>query len=605
MLVLAIVGLLVITGCTQLAPRIGLASPLVLLALGTGVGFLPMVAPVEADPEIVLQMVLPPLLFGAAAGMPLIDFRRELFPVAALAIGLVVTSAVVLGLVVHALVPAIGLPWAIALGAVLSPTDAVAVSIARDLGVSHRIITILDGEGLFNDATALVLLSSATAAGLMTDADALTPASLAWDFVLALTIAVVIGWAVGEVMHRVCARVTDATASTVVSFTIPFLASIPAEHLGGSGLVAAVVAGLTGSVRAPALIAPAIRRTAQHNWRTLVLVLEGGIFLVMGLEAYGIVHQVRETTGGTGRAVMVAVIAGAVTLTLRAVFVVPMMAWLRLRGHRSRRRYERNEERLAVFEQRLARASAADEELIAACTLTQEEWSRRVRRWNRRLEAGQRRQRRARHDLDYFLADPLSLREASVIIWAGMRGAVTLAAAQTLPLSTPLRPFLLLVALLVAAGSLVLQGLTLPVLIRVVRPQMASAGADERERECLVALLGGADPGLGPGPGAGGVRRAGLPPAQRPGHAPLALHSRARGRPGGSGPAPRARRGHRGPGGTRRRAAGERGRVADPAAGAGADGRGHPGPARGAAPDPRRGAVLVGVAGVRPRTAGR
>ena len=155
-LLIAVLGLLIIAACNQLAPKVGVASPLVLLAVGVLVGFLPWVGAVEVDPEVILEVVLPPLLFGAAVAMPVMDFRRELRSVAGLAIGLVVVSA---------LVPAVSLAWAIALGAVLSPTDAVAVSIARGAGVNHRIITILEGEGLFNDATALVLLSAAVSAG--------------------------------------------------------------------------------------------------------------------------------------------------------------------------------------------------------------------------------------------------------------------------------------------------------------------------------------------------------------------------------------------------------------------------------------------------------
>ncbi|VEG26809.1 cation:proton antiporter [Actinomyces howellii] len=492
LLVIAVVALLVIAACNQIAPRLGLASPLVLLGLGVAVGFLPMVGAIELDPEIVLEMVLPPLLFGAAVSMPVMDFRRELIAVAGLAVGLVVVTAVVLGLVVHTIVPDLPVAWAIALGAVLSPTDAVAVAIAKDLGVSHRIITILEGEGLFNDATALVLLSSATAVGLMTDTHALEPGSLVLDFVVALAVALLVGWVVGEVTTRVCARVSDPTANTVISFTIPFLASIPAEHLGGSGLVAAVVAGLVGSYRAPALVPPANRRTAQHNWRTVELVLEGGVFLTMGLQAYGIVEEVRQTTGGLAWAGLLALTAGALTVVLRAAFVVPLLAWLRSLGARSRRRYERAEERMSAFEQRLSHACDLDEEVIGARDLTPEEWKRALHRWSARLEHGRRKQRRARNDLDYFLNEPLGPREASVIIWAGMRGAVTLAAAQTLPLGTPMRPFLLLVALLVAAGSLVIQGLTLPALVRVARPQMAADGALEDERRRLVAVLGGA-----------------------------------------------------------------------------------------------------------------
>ena len=491
-LLIGVVALLLVAVCTQFAPKVGVASPPVLLGLGIGIGFLPIVSAIEVPPAIVLEVVLPPLLFSAATAMPVMDFRRELISVAGLAVGLVVLSAVVVGFVVHAVVPAVSWPWAIALGAVLSPTDAVAIAIARRLGVSHRIITILEGEGLFNDATALVLLSSAVAAGLATNADALRPGSLAIGLAVALTVAVVIDLVVGELMTRLCSRIDDPSANTVISFTVPFLAAIPAEHLGGSGLVAAVVAGLVTSVRAPTLVPPANRRTAQQNWHTIELILEGGVFLAMGLQAYGIVQQVTQTGGGLRRAAVLAVIAATLTVVLRAAFVAPLLAWLhRLRIH-STARHQRTAERISSFEDRLAHASDIDPEVLSARDLTREDWGRALARWRQRLDRYQRRHQRTGYDLAYFVNEPLGPREGAVIVWAGMRGAVTLAAAQTLPLETPQRPFLLLVALLVAAGSLVIQGLTLPLLVRLVRPLMASPGTDAEERRRVIALLGSA-----------------------------------------------------------------------------------------------------------------
>ncbi|SPT53953.1 Sodium, potassium, lithium and rubidium/H(+) antiporter [Actinomyces bovis] len=490
-LVIAVVALLVIAACNQLAPKVGLASPLILLTLGIGVGFIPWVQAIEVEPELILEGVLPPMLFATAVSMPVMDFRRELRSVAALAVGLVLVSAVLLGLVVQLLVPPISLPWAIALGAVLSPTDAVAVAIARVMGVNHRIITVLEGEGLFNDATALVLLSSAVAAGLDAGAGALRPASLAIGFVQALAVAVLVGWLVGEATIRLRRRVTDPAADTVISFTVPFLASIPAEHLGGSGLVAAVVAGLVVSVHGPKLLPPGNRRAADTNWRTIELVLEGGVFLVMGLQAYGIVHelQVDPATPTVSHAILLAGLAGALILVVRAIFVAAILFWLRQARRRNQRRLHLYEERLARFEDRLAHSCDVDEELLASRHLSPEAWQQALDRWHNRLDRGRRRQQRARNDLAYFTAATLGPREGAVIIWAGMRGAVTLAAAQTLPLSAPLRPLLLLVALLVAAGSLVIQGLTLPLLVRVVNPLMAAAGEDEEEKLRVLKIM--------------------------------------------------------------------------------------------------------------------
>ncbi|WP_194949603.1 cation:proton antiporter [Actinomyces trachealis] len=490
-LVIVVVALLVIAAGNQLAPKLGLASPLILLTLGIGVGFMPWVNPIEIEPKLILEGVLPPLLFATAVSMPVMDFRRELRSVAALAIGLVLVCAVLTGLVVHLLVPAVPLPWAVALGAVLSPTDAVAVAITRRMGVNHRIITVLEGEGLLNDAIALVLLSSAVSAGLNTDAEALHPVSLATGFLQALAVALVVGWLVGEATIRVRRRVTDPAADTVISFTVPFLASIPTEHLGGSGLVAAVVAGLVVSVHGPKLLPPSHRRAAHTNWRTIELVLEGGVFLVMGLQAYGIVYElhVDPATPTVGHAVLLAVLAGALILLVRAVFVTAILFWLRVARRRNRRRLHLYEERLSHFEDRLAHACDVDEELLSSRHLSPDDWQKALDRWHARLDKGRRRQQRARNDLAYFTSATLGPREGAVIVWAGMRGAVTLAAAQTLPLATPLRPLLLLVALLVAAGSLVIQGLTLPLLIRVVKPMMAAEGEDEEEKARVLRIM--------------------------------------------------------------------------------------------------------------------
>lgn len=481
--------MLAIAVTAQLGPKIGVASPLILLALGIGIGFLPWVDPIELAPSIVLEVILPPLLFGAAASMPVMDFRRDLAAVSGLAIGLVALTALILGFVIHTLIPAIALPWAVALGAVLSPTDAVAISIARGRGVAHRIITVLEGEGLFNDATALVLLSAATSAALRTDEDALSPVNLGFGFLIALAVAVLVGALVGEAGVRIRARITESAADTVFSFTMPFLAAIPAEHLGGSGLVAAVVAGLVVSYRRVGLIPAQNRRFAQQNWRTLEFVLEGLVFLTMGLQAFGIVREVNGGDMGMGRAALLALIAGFLTVLVRALFVAPFLALLAHRRSHVKARLERIDEDIRYHEERIAHACDRADELMEAKELTQEQWDAAVARWHSRVEVGKRRLARKGNDLEYWFRESLGPREGAVIIWAGMRGAVTLAAAQTLPLSAPARSFMLLVALLVAAGSLVIQGLSLPLLIRLVRPQLAAHSHDEEERERLFALL--------------------------------------------------------------------------------------------------------------------
>ena len=494
LLIIAVLGILAIAAASQLSDRIGVAPALILLVGGTAVGFLPFIPAIELDPQVVLEGVLPPLLFSTAVSISTINFRRELAPVAVLAILLVALSAAVIGVALVLVVPGLSLAWAIAMGAILSPTDAVAISIARRLAVSQRIITVLEGEGLLNDATALVLLSSAVSAA--TTSGGISIGGVLGGFALAVLVALGVGWLVGEVSLRVRSHITEPTVDTVVSFTVPFLAAIPAEHMHGSGLVAAVVAGLITGHRGPRMLPPAHRVASRTNWHTVELTLEGLIFLFMGLEFFGIVEKVDASDLGVRRAVGVAVLAGALTVVVRALVVAPM---LKLLSHRTARwavHWEENEEAIHQFQNRCAAIVRGEAEM------PQVPWDRRrfiqVQRKLRRDPSHESIARRARRissrvrrrgaDLDYFAADPLRSREGAVIVWAGMRGAITLAAAQTLPTTAPHRPFLLLVAMLVAAGSLTLQGLTLPALVRLSRPAMAGS-AYEEERAAVISLL--------------------------------------------------------------------------------------------------------------------
>ena len=500
LLIIAVVGLLAIAGATQISDRVRVAPALLLLAGGIVVGFLPVVPAIEVEPEIILEGILPPLLYATAVGISTINFRRELASVVVLAILLVIISAAVIGGVLTLVIPGLSPAWAIAVGAVLSPTDAVAISIARRLGVSQRIITVLEGEGLLNDATALVVLSSASTAAT---AGAVTVSGVVEGFAASVLVALAVGWAVGELTLHLRARITDASVDTVVSFTIPFLAAIPAEHMGGSGLVAAVIAGLVTGHRGPRVLPPDHRIAGQETWHTAELVLEGFIFLIMGLQFFGIVEEVLAEGPSITTAVWLAVLAGGLTVLVRAAVVAPMLAWLRRRDERYATRWEEMSESVQAFEGRcsaIARGDIPDDMQIP--------WDRSRRGLRRRINRALRlhrlptspersrrrasqavdRLRRRSADVEYYRDEPLGLREGAVIAWAGMRGAVTLAAAQTLPASAPNRSFLLLIAILVAAGSLIVQGLTLPWVVKVVKPSMEGP-ADEEERSELLRLL--------------------------------------------------------------------------------------------------------------------
>ena len=489
---IALLGMLIIVASQFIAPKVGVASPLILLGVGLAIGFLPQVGAIEIAPHIILEIILPPLLFSAAVRMPTMDFRREMQAVAMLAIPLVLISSFAIGFLINWMVPHISLAWGVALGAVLSPTDAVAITIAKRSGVSHRIITVLEGEGLFNDATSLVLLAAAMNAGLASDNDALNPALLTGRVLVALGIAIVVGLIVGEVGVRIRSIIKDPSTDTVFSFAMPFIASIPAEHVGGSGLVAAVVAGLVVSGRRAGMISAQNRRFSQQNWSTMTLMLESGIFLAMGLQAFGIIEDADGDGGGLARAAVIAVIAGSLIMLIRALFIALMLTWLDHRSKHRKRRYEAEAGRLEAFEHRMAQACVVDSEVLASRNLSEEQWLRTMNLWRRRLRIRQRQHAVRRSDIDYFENEPLGPREGSVIVWAGMRGAITLAAAQTISSDAPMRSFLLTIALFIASGALVIQGLSLPWLIRLIKPKMASADISEEEREELRQVMSSA-----------------------------------------------------------------------------------------------------------------
>ena len=489
---IALLGMLIIVATQFIAPKVGVASPLILLGVGLVIGFLPQVGAIEIAPHIILEIILPPLLFSAAVRMPTMDFRREMQAVAMLAIPLVFISSFAIGFLINWMVPQISLAWGVALGAVLSPTDAVAVTIAKRSGVSHRIITVLEGEGLFNDATSLVLLAAAMNAGLAADNGALNPALLTGRVLVALGIAIVVGLIVGEVGVRIRSIIKDSSTDTVFSFAMPFIASIPAEHVGGSGLVAAVVAGLVVSGRRAGMISAQNRRFSQQNWSTMTLMLESGIFLAMGLQAFGIIEDTDGDGGGLARAAVIAVIAGSLIMLIRALFIALMLTWLDHRSKHRKRRYEAEAGRLEAFEHRMAQACVVDSEVLACRNLSEEQWIKTMARWRRRLKIAERQHAVRRSDIDYFEKEPLGPREASVIIWSGMRGAITLAAAQTISSAAPMRSFLLTIALFIASGALVIQGLSLPWLIRLIKPKMASTDISEEEREELRQVMSSA-----------------------------------------------------------------------------------------------------------------
>jgi CPA1 family monovalent cation:H+ antiporter len=434
---------------------------------------------------------------------------------------LVAGTSVALGALLSWLIPDIGLATGIALGAILSPTDAVATSIVRRSGVSPRLVTVLEGESLLNDASALVLLRSAIAA----TAASVSLWEVAGDFVYAVVVAVAIGAVVGKASLIVRSRLRDPHLTTAVSFIVPFVAYLPTEHLGASGLVATVAAGLvagSGSAR----LRPQDRIAEAANWRTLELLLEGAVFLVMGLELYGLVVEVQDEGGSLLLAVGLAALSALVVLAVRTGYVAFLLTALRRRARRglTARRFltamgERADGIASLTREDLAvlrlpgrppsadrvlgteavpgrevaaavegRAEVVSSEIVGADAgpdapgpgrrgaPVRDPGARGAGRTGRggrapgdpttRMQQLRARITRRVADIDYLQAEAMGPREGAVLVWAGMRGVVTLAAAQSLPADTPQRALLVLIAFFVAAGTLLVQGGTLGWLVR-------------------------------------------------------------------------------------------------------------------------------------------
>lgn len=455
------VGVLVlVVAVAMLAGRIGIATPLVLVVVGIGIGYIPGVPLIEIDPEIILLAVLPPILYAAAVNVPIIDLRRNLAPITVLSVVLVIISAFVVGALLHLAVPAIPFAAAVALGAVVAPTDAVAAtSIGKRVGMPPRLVTILEGESLVNDATSLVLLRTAIAAV----AGGFVFWEAAGQFAYAVALALVIGFIVGAITVWVRSKLTNPVYDTVISFAVPFLAFVPSEYLGASGVLAVVVTGLYSGHHAPHKFSATARINERLNWRTVQFILENGVFLLMGLELHKLVDDIGKSELQLDHTALIGLGVVGVLVLLRMAFMGPLTWGLA-------RALPRYEARASGWRDTVLRANDAE-----VNTETQQLKLSQMRRAARRTEA----------DAAHAREQGLDWRGATILGWSGMRGVVTLAAAQSIPTSVPFRSQLVLIAFVAAVATLLLHGLTLPSLIRKLRPQGPSS--NDRRQE-LVAL---------------------------------------------------------------------------------------------------------------------
>nr|WP_202447591.1 Na+/H+ antiporter [Streptomyces sp. SID5468] len=388
-----------------LARRTGVSAPLLLVTVGLAASFVPGVPAYTLDPHWVLPFVLPPLLHTAALDSSYLGLRANLRPVALLSVGYVLFATAAVGLVAHAIVPGLPLAAAMVLGAVVAPPDAVAATaIARKVGLPARTVTILQGESLVNDATAITAYRVALAAAV--------GEGIGWlqgvgDFLLAAVGGTLVGLVLMVPLHWLRTRLREPLLQNTTSLLIPFVAYAAAERVGASGVLAVVVVGLyLGHHSSQVDFATRLQEAAV--WKMVAFVLESVVFALIGLQLPVVLRGLGGTgvTGALGfAAVLVATLIGS-----RFVWVFP-----------------------ATY-------------------------------LPRRLSA-----RRARRDP----APPWT--QAFVTSWAGMRGVVSLAVAFSIPLTTrsgapfPGRDLLLFLAFCCVIGTLVLQGFTLPWVVRALR----------------------------------------------------------------------------------------------------------------------------------------
>src|SRR5262245_56000559 len=298
-------------------------DPIVLVLGGLAVSLIPGLPRVDLEPDYVFLVVLPPLLYAQAWFTSWKEFREQIRPITMLAVGLVLTTTVAVALVTHALLPEIPLAAAFVLGAIVSPPDVVAASaIAHRLRLPKRLVTVLEGESLVNDATGLVAYKFALAA-VATGSFSIVEAGA--GFVIVAVGGVAVGLAAGWLFIRLLTWIRDDLIDIVLSLVAPYVAYLGAERLHVSGVLATVTAGIWMGARGSELLAASTRLTGTAFWNTLVFLLNGGVFMLIGLQLSEVVRGLHDHPWSE-LLTQAALIGGAVIVT-RLLWVFPG-AWL-------------------------------------------------------------------------------------------------------------------------------------------------------------------------------------------------------------------------------------------------------------------------------------
>ncbi len=413
-----------VIGIVLLGRRFSIPYPIALVIGGLGISLIPGLPDIRIEPELIFLMFLPPLLYAAAWFTSWHEFKANFRPILLLAVGLVLFTTLIVGFVIHAFIPEMPLSVACALGALISPPDAVAATaIAQQMHLPKRIVTVLEGESLVNDATGLVALRFALAAAV---SGTFSPVQAAAQFVWMVVGGIVLGLGVGVGMAKVMQAIKNDSLLIALSLLAPYLAYLPSERLGVSGVLATVAAGIYGGWKEPELLVASTRLNAVAFWDMLVFLLNCALFIVIGLQLPEVVQNLGQ------RSLAQAILYGAGTsllvIVIRPIWVFPA-TWL-------------------------------------------------PRLLSKRLRA----------------RDPIPPWQAiAIVAWSGMRGVVSLAAALALPLALangrpfPQRDLVIFLTFCVILATLVFQGLTLPMLIRVLRVKAPPGDGHEREARLKLA----------------------------------------------------------------------------------------------------------------------
>jgi len=391
-----------------------LPVPVLLVCGGLILGFVPGLPRVELPPDLVLVAILPPLLYSAAFVTGLRDLRHNLRPITLLAFGLVIATTVGVAIVAHAVIDQLSWAGAFTLGAIVSPTDALAATeVARRLNLPRRVVSILEGESLINDGLALVIYKTAVAAAV---AGTFSLWNASWHLVLNIVGGLAVGLGVAYIVRQVRKRVDDPPTEVAIALLSGYLAYLPASALGVSGVLAAVTIGVYMGWYTPELTNVQTRLSGNAFWEILVFLVNALLFALVGLQLHAIASRLPITSTLIGQAIVVV----AAVLVIRLVWV-PIFTYVpRLLFRRIRER------------------------------------------------------------------DPYPPWQApTVIAWAGVRGAVSLAAALALPVDVPQRDLIVFVTFVVILVSLIGPVVTMPGLVRLIGIE-DDGGADREDAKARI-----------------------------------------------------------------------------------------------------------------------